>query len=556
MCGICGVKSSAINTEKIITKLLSKLYHRGPDNSGFKKFKNFYLGSTRLKIIDLSNNANMPMTFEQYSISYNGEIYNFKELRNDLIQLGYKFETNSDTEVILKLFSKFGVESFKKLEGMFSICIYDNKFEQIYLARDIFGIKPLYYYLDKQSFYFSSELTALTDCFPELKKISKSALKTYLLKGSILEPKTKYKNFLTVLPGQVIKVNNNFEIKKFFFQTIKDIILKSENSNEIISEDDLFNEVKFQIKLNNYSDAKKSIMLSSGIDSLAIKFLSNNIKSFTMGYEDYKNTDNDEIYRLKKYLNIDPDVSIYITEDENKKIIDKFEKYTDSLSIDGPQYVAISSRIKLHNYKMSITGVGADEMFNSYPSAKFLPIFSRFQSILPKINKEIDLENFPKIQKIIKLFFNCKNICESYLVFREIFNQAEIKKIFNGKNYDTQETFDISKSINEYVKDIKSKKNQIKSLETNIYLRDQVLKDVDYATMQNSVEARVPYLSKSLLSMTSNLSISEKLSKNFLLNKFDLEKNYKKNYKKKGFMTLNSLEKSNKNLIMKNLNHI
>ena len=171
-------------------------------------------------------------------------------------------------------------------------------------------------------------------------------------------------------------------------------------------------------------------MLSSGIDSLAIKFLSNNIKSFTMGYEDYKNTDNDEIYRLKKYLNIDPDVSIYITEDENKKIIDKFEKYTDSLSIDGPQYVAISSRIKLHNYKMSITGVGADEMFNSYPSAKFLPIFSRFQSILPKINKEIDLENFPKIQKIIKLFFNCKNICESYLVFREIFNQAEIKKKF------------------------------------------------------------------------------------------------------------------------------
>jgi asparagine synthase (glutamine-hydrolysing) len=150
--------------------------------------------------------------------------------------------------------------------------------------------------------------------------------------------------------------------------------------------------------------------------------------------------------------------------------------------------------------------------------------------------------------------FNCKTVSDSYLIFREIYSEKEIKNI-NLKNFDfSQETFSLNENISEYIKGIRSVKNQIKSLETNIYLRDQVLKDVDYASMKNSIEVRVPYLSKEILRISSNLNISENISKQFLLDRFDLKKSYKKNYKKVGFMTLNSISNMNKTKMLEYLN--
>ena len=140
MCGICGIKSFNKLSEKKIQSMLENLKHRGPDNTDYCKFDNFYLGSTRLKIIDLFDRANMPMKYKNLSISYNGEVYNYKDLKIELINLGYTFHTNSDTEVILKLFAQYGIDSFKKLDGMFSICIYDNESNEIYLELNHFII--------------------------------------------------------------------------------------------------------------------------------------------------------------------------------------------------------------------------------------------------------------------------------------------------------------------------------------------------------------------------------------------------------------------------------
>ena len=151
MCGICGIKSFNQLSENKIKSLLLNLKHRGPDNTDYSKFDNFYLGSTRLKIIDAFDRSNMPMEYKHFSISYNGEVYNYKELKKELIDQGYSFKTNSDTEVILKLFAHYGIESFKKLDGMFSICKYDSIKKIIYLRRDIFGIKPHHYFANRDT---------------------------------------------------------------------------------------------------------------------------------------------------------------------------------------------------------------------------------------------------------------------------------------------------------------------------------------------------------------------------------------------------------------------
>ena len=165
MCGLCGIKtlktSNSFDTDIFFSKMLSSIKHRGPDNSGKFVDKDLYIGSTRLKILDLDDRSNMPMEVDDLVIIYNGEIYNHKLLKKKLEDSGEKFLTTSDTEVILRLFKKYKYDSFKLLEGMFSICIYNKKNKEITLARDIFGIKPLYYIFYNNNFILSSEINSI-----------------------------------------------------------------------------------------------------------------------------------------------------------------------------------------------------------------------------------------------------------------------------------------------------------------------------------------------------------------------------------------------------------
>ena len=199
MCGICGIKfknhhSSDGIKEKFLS-VLNNIHHRGPDSRNYYQGENIYIGTTRLKILDLDKRSDMPMIIDDLIISFNGEIYNFLEIKQKLLSIGEKFMTTSDTEVILKLFKNYRFESFKMLEGMYAISIYDLKTKEIILARDTFGIKPLYYSFFENKFIFSSELKSIIKVFKELDKINFNSCFSYLVKGSILEPNTPYKFF-------------------------------------------------------------------------------------------------------------------------------------------------------------------------------------------------------------------------------------------------------------------------------------------------------------------------------------------------------------------------
>jgi len=181
--------------------MLKSINHRGPDNS--RKFvdQNLYLGSTRVKILDLDNRSNMPMEIDDFVIVYNGEIYNHKILKKKLEDLGEKFLTTSDTKVILRLFKKYEYDSFKLLEGMFSVCIYNKKNKKLILARDIFGIKPLYYTFYNNNFIFSSEVNSIKKNLDYNLKKNQLAIYSFLHKGSIIESQTQYKSLYSLKPG-------------------------------------------------------------------------------------------------------------------------------------------------------------------------------------------------------------------------------------------------------------------------------------------------------------------------------------------------------------------
>jgi asparagine synthase (glutamine-hydrolysing) len=560
MCGICGIKfkdrhSSDEIKEKFLS-VLNNIHHRGPDSQNYYQGENIYIGTTRLKILDLDKRSDMPMIIDDLIISFNGEIYNFLEIKQKLLSIGEKFITTSDTEVILKLFKNYRFESFKMLEGMYAISIYDLKTKEIILARDTFGIKPLYYSFFENKFIFSSELKSIIKVFQELDKINFNSCFSYLIKGSILEPNTPYKNIISLKPGCILIVQNNLDYEVKNIETIASIIRNSENSEKIYTKDDLFHELNKQIIKHTQSDVPLALMLSSGIDSIYIqKILNNSITPFTLSYEFCKETRDDEIYEIKKNFNLNNHITYYAKNSEILNFNTNFNDLSDTLSLDGLQFLLLSQFIHNNNFKVSLSGFGGDEIFNSYPSYKYLRLLNNFKKIIP--SSLFHLINFSqhKIQKLSNLIKNVDNLEEMYANFRSILNKKDAIFFFKKNKILIEENeINLSKKISEYTSNIKFINNKIKSLEMNVYLRDQVLKDLDWASMKYSLEVRVPFLTKSLLEISASKYLVNSIKKDDLFFYAGLKKTkYYKNYTKKGFGTPSNINKKQKDFIINNL---
>jgi len=561
MCGICGIKfqNSQSNNEikEKFLKVLNNIRHRGPDSQNYYHDENLYIGTTRLKILDLDKRSDMPMKFDDLIISFNGEIYNFLEIKEKLISIGEKFITTSDTEVILRLFKNYRFESFKMLEGMYAICIYDLKTKEIILARDTFGIKPLYYSFFDNKFIFSSELKSILKVFKNLNKINYNSCFDYLIKGSILEPNTPYKNILSLKPGNILIVQDNLDYKIKNIETVTSIIRDSENSEIIYTKDDFFHELNKQIMKHTQSDVPLALMLSSGIDSIYIQRILNNlITPFTLGYEFCKKTKNDEINEIKKNFNLNNHITYYAKDNEILNLNTNFNNLSDTLSIDGLQFLLISQFIHKNNFKVALGGFGGDEIFNSYPSYKYLRFFNNFKKIIPKKISYLLNFNHHKIQKLSNLIKNADNLEEMYINFRSIFNKKDaINFLKENKILIEENEINLSEKVSEYTSGIKFINNKIKSLEMNVYLRDQVLKDLDWASMKYSLEIRVPFLTKSLLKISSSKYLVNSLKKDDLFLYGGLKKTkYYQNYIKKGFSTPSNINKKQKKFLATNLN--
>ena len=531
MCGICGIAGQLNNKQiyrDIISKMLESIYHRGPDDEGIFMDKEIILGIRRLSIIDLEN-GHQPMTNEDGTVwtVFNGEIYNFLDLRESLKKKGHIFKTHSDTEVILHLYEEKDLELVNMLQGMFAFAIWDKKKSKIILARDRFGIKPLYYTVINDILVFASELKSIL-AFPEVKKeINPLALDNYLSLEYIPSPQSIFKNVYKLPPAHILTFKDQaINLTKYWKLEKQDSIVAK---NELEAKERLLGLLKQSIKKHFISDVPIGIYLSGGIDSSSIVAISKElfpypVKTFSI---DFKEDSFDESKYSKEIA------SRFNTEHEHRlfdsadmiKALPQIVKMLDEPFADAsifPTYLL--SKFSKDYIKVALSGDGGDEIFAGYPTYlahnfvkyyKFIPYFIR-RKIIEKLVKKIPVShrNF-SLDFILKKFISGAEIDDFFcrhIVWMGAFDESEKKYLCRGGLIDNRENEMYPSGLN--LKKEADLLTMIQKLDIDTYLEGDILVKTDRASMMNSQEVRIPYLDHELVEFVFNLPASWRI-KNF-----------------------------------------
>lgn len=490
MCGIIGTTELDI-PEKILKKGLSLMTNRGPDFKKLRKYKFGYFGHTRLAIIDLEDRSNQPFEYihnnKSILLTFNGEIYNYIELRSQLTNKGYLFSTSSDTEVIAASFIEWGYSCFDRFIGMWALAIFFD--DKIILARDRVGKKPLYYSIsDQNKLSFSSSIKSLSLISGQT-QICKNGTELYFALGFIPKNHTILKNIFKVEPG-LIKVFSKNSKGYFLSLSLKSIFkVSSEASNLNFKE--IF---KNAIRLRNISDVPVAALMSGGVDSTLVsvitKSIKPNIESFFVDFENKKFSESKWAHYLSNRNNIKLSTFLMNTNDLNNGFKHFYEAYEEPFAdYSGIPSIAIFKKIS-KKYKVVLTGDGGDELFYGYPHYfKKLIIYKLFS--------------------IIKLFINTNLIPTS---IKNIVGDKKYKFESNYlKNHGLVTQFSsniINKHFNKSISDNKSFLKGIIDYDRSFYnLPEKYLVKVDRASMYSSVEVRSPFLDESLLEHVKKIPI-------------------------------------------------
>ena len=504
MCGINGIVSKDKNKEKLIRDMNDKIIHRGPDAEGIYVDKDVALGQRRLSIIDLAG-GNQPIYNKDKSvlIIYNGEVYNYKELKKELSE--YEFQTESDTEVILHGYEKWGHDLPKKLRGMFAYAIYDKNKNEIFISRDHFGIKPLYYYQNDDVILFGSELKSFLVHPKFVKELNKKLLGPYLTFSFTPTDETFFKNVYR-LPGghsMTIDVKN----KKINIERYYKVEFGTTNESFDTMVDEISRVMDESVKHHLISDVEVGSFLSSGVDSSYLVSLAKPDKTYTIGFDLAKYSEIDYAKDLTDKLNI-KNISEKISKEEYMKAIPDVYYHMDEPTADGCAIaVYFLSRLASKDVKVVLSGEGADEFFggyNSYDDNFYtkLPLFIRkalasICSILPK----------NKITRYI--IRRGKSLEESYVSINRTYYDDELSDVLNSNDYINNK--DIVKDVyNEYSE--YDKLNKMLAIDIRYWLSNNILNIVDKMTMTHSIESRVPFTDIDVFKVSSLLPRKYKVS--------------------------------------------
>jgi asparagine synthase (glutamine-hydrolysing) len=523
MCGIAGIITKDKNKIIYYKKILNLMKSRGPNSQNFKVFTTnklkTYMFVSRLNILDLHTRSNQPLNFQNLSLFYNGEVYNYVEIREVLKSLGYKFLTNSDTEVVLKAYHKWGDECVKKFEGMWSFAVFDKKKNIIFLSRDRFGEKPLVYFFDQKNFIFGSEINYVLGLIDKNKiKINYDKIKSYLVNGYkflFKNENTFFKQIKFLKPGTNLTISlQNFSIiKKPFF----DRKIYKDNSNNKININEQIEKTKYllekSVKKRLISDVPLAFCLSGGIDSGSIVSIAK--KKFNKNVKCYSIIDKDERYNEEKKINlISKDNSVKLRKifiDKNKNFISKLKKQINYRASPVATFAyfnhqEISSQASKDGYKVILSGTGADELFTGYYDHYLLHLYET------KKNKKIYSENLKYWKKYIKPI-----IRNPILKNHNLYTQN--KNYRSHINYRNKE---FNNLLNKPTEEKFNEKNYSNSLLKNRMLNElfhesvpPILYEDDMNSMMNSIENRSPFLDTDLIKNSMNINSQYLIKKGF-----------------------------------------
>tara|TARA_X000000950_G_C13898734_1_gene654019 strand:+ start:907 stop:2775 length:1869 start_codon:yes stop_codon:yes gene_type:complete len=553
MCGIYGfsLKKFSKNPKSVLKKMSEKIYHRGPDQTGLYIDDNVAMGIQRLSILDIKNGTQpIYSNNKRYVIVHNGEVYNYLKLKNYLQKKGYQFETNTDTEVIVNLFQHKGKKCLNDLNGMFAFAIYDLKKKEIFIGRDRYGIKPIYFYYDVEQFIFASELKGIL-CHESVKpSISPDSIDLYLTMEYVPSPYTIFNDIYKLEKGHFLLYDNS-KLKKEKWYDIS-FTPKLMYKKEIDYINKLDNLMKDSVRFRTISDVSIGCFLSGGLDSSLITYYLSEIskekvKTFSIGFEDYSFDETNYANIISKHFDTDHNSETF-SESKMFELLPNVWKNMDEPFADPsllPTFLL--SHFTNQQVKVCLSGDGADEIFAGYPTylahkiASLIPkqlysLISQTSSFLPVRHRNMSFD-FKLRQFSRGLRYRNKERHQYWL--------GSFKNNEKQKNY--LKYFKDSLSNKNNLKQIlKQNSNELKDWEINLeqdfnfYLTDDMLVKIDRTSMANSLEVRVPYLDHNIVEFM--VKCPSKLKYHGITSKYLLKQLAKKylphevvNRSKKGF---------------------
>lgn len=509
MCGIVGFISREKDKKITIKKMADRIVHRGPDAEGYYIDDYIALAHRRLSIIDL-NTGNQPMFNEEKNlvITFNGEIYNYKELKNELEKENHIFETNCDTEVLLHGYETWGKDLPNHLRGMFSFAIWDIENHKLFCARDHFGIKPFYYYKKDDVFLFSSEIKSFLEHDKFELSFNKKLLGPFLTFSFTPTTETFFDGVYRLDAGCYLEYENNkVEIGKYFVPNLEET---EEDCEETIQK--IAKTVRDSIEKHLISDVEVASFLSSGIDSSYIASLSNPKKTYTVGYKDDSYDEITYAKDLADKLKID-NTSKTIEKEEYLKIVPKIMYYMDE-PISDPSAISLYfvAELASRDVKVALSGEGADEFFGGYNTYRELYDFAWYNKIPYFLRHSLAkiLEFTPEFKGRNFLVRRGYRLEDNYIGVDRIFSDKECRKVLAFDDY-----LENKKITKEIFKRTKNKSDLIKmqTVDIEYWLVKDILHKADRMSMMNSLEVRVPFVDKEVFELARHLRDNQKITK-------------------------------------------
>ena len=510
MCGFVGFCSKDVKDKNVIKEMNNQIIHRGPDSDGYYFDKDVNFGFRRLSIIDL-HEGSQPILNEggDIAIIFNGEIYNYQELREDLVAKGYKFKTHTDTEVILHGYEEYGEEGIlAKLRGMFAFTIWDSKKEKLFGARDHFGIKPYYYALLDGDLLFGSEVKSFLK-YPKFKKeVNEKALKHYLVFQYNPLEETFFKGVKKLRPGHYyIYENGKMEIKTYYNLTLD---YKDMTFDEAVGK--IEKEVEESVKYHKISDVEVGSFLSGGVDSSYVVATALPDKTFSVGFDNKGFNETMYAKELSDSLGI-KNFAKLITPDEFFEGINKVQYYSDEPHANlssVPLYFL--SKLAAEQVKVVLSGEGADELFagyNEYADAlpqriyRKLPFSLRHKLYL----KYKDRKHFRGQTIILKYG---QKVEDRYIGPAEIMSDELANSLVTSKYKNAETSRDLTKKYYDEVKNMDDVSKRL-YLDMKMWIVEDILLKADKMTMANSIELRVPLLDKKMWELARTIPVKHKV---------------------------------------------
>lgn len=512
MCGFVGFTNKINDASIVLGKMMDRIKHRGPDSDGKYVDEQIAMGFRRLSIIDLSDQGSQPIFNEDKSLvlTFNGEIYNYKDLREELVASGHKFYTHTDSEVLIHGYEQWGEDILDKLRGMFAFVIFNKNTNEVFGARDFFGIKPLYYAKMGETLMWGSEIKSFLD-HPHFKKeLNTDVLETYLTFQYSPTTETFFKNVYK-LPAAHCFTYKNGEMNVRRYWEVK---FHADNGPSL---EDWVNRIsdtfKNSVEVHKFADVEVGSFLSSGVDSSYVAAVANVDKTFTVGFgEDEKYNEIGYAKEFSKYIHKE-NFSKVISPEEYWNSLSKIQYHMDEPLAD-PAAVALFfvCQIASEKVKAVLSGEGADEIFGGYNIYHNPADMASYFKIPRPIRKAVGAvaDKLPHKHGINYLIRGSKDLDERFIGNAYIFSEKERKDILSIKT-NAPDAMAITKPFYDKVRD-QDQVTQMQYIDLHLWMTGDILLKADKMSMAHSLELRVPFLDRKVMELAEQIPVKDRVT--------------------------------------------